>query len=238
MTTKKKKTHTRKKQRKRELRFKIVFWICFLLLLIPCVAFGWILLSSWLDTGSPILGSRYDGDLDPAITKNDMEDVLEKVQKISDVEGVEVHLATATLRVYADITDSASAVKAESIASEVYAAVYSVLKPETYFSQHDGMKMYDLEIHVYTTNNSEKSNFVYVIETKTSSMEEPITQLVSEPIDADLAQQLRDSVENRGKEVETDDSNEIVVSGGEGEIIETEEPEEDEETEETEEEDY
>ena len=70
-------------------------------------------------------------------------------------------------------------------------------------------------VHVYTADDREKaSNFVYVIETKTSSMAEPIQQLVSEPLDASLAQRLRD--EMNGVETELDqieDEGEISLSG-------------------------
>lgn len=217
-------TQTKKKkrkspQRRKETRIRVIFWICLILLLIPFAVFGWIIVSAWLDTGSPILGDRYTGDLDPAITKTDLDSIKDKVSSISGVEKAEVNLATATLRVYADITDSSGEDSARSTADRIYSSVSDVLSPSVYFTQHDGRKMYDMEIHVYNTSeNTDKSSFVYVIETKTSSMETPVVQLVSEPINAELAQQLRDSVENRNKPTpEPDDSNEIVVGGGEGE---------------------
>jgi hypothetical protein len=69
--------------------------------------------------------------------------------------------------------------------------------------------MYDMEIHVYNTDeNTESDSFVYVIETKTSNMASPKRQLVSEPIDAELAQQLRDDVEARLNPTPTPDTEE------------------------------
>ena len=84
-------------------------------------------------------------------------------------------------------------------------------------------KQYDLEIHVYNlSKNRDSDDFVYVIMTKTSGMDTASTQLVSEPIDAELAQQLRDDVENRNNPKPTaDDDGDMTV--GTDEIEATEE---------------
>ncbi len=212
-----KKSTKKVKKRKQNNKIKVVFWICLLLVLAPIVVFGWFIISAALDTGTPILGNRYKDDLNPAITKSELEQIKSSTNGISGVESTTVELATATLRVYADVEDSASADTCKTIAGQVYSAVTSVLDPNVYFSQHDNMKMYDLEIHVYTkSSSSSDEDFNYVIETKTSSMSGPITQVVSEPIDAELAQQLRDDVEARKNPTPTPtDSTEMQVSGEE-----------------------
>ena len=173
----------------------VVFWVCLILILVPIVGFGWILLSSSMDTGTPVLGNRYDGDLDPAITKSQLEEVEAAVGKLSGVENVSVVMPTATLRVYVDVEDSANKTTISGKADEVYRTVTGILDAKTYFTQKDGKKMYDLEVHVY--NHQEEvnpDNFAYLIKTKTSNMDDPKSQLVSEPLDAKLAQQLRDDV--------------------------------------------
>lgn len=206
-----------KRSKRKSKRTAIIFWVCLILILTPFMVLGWILLSAWLDTGSPILGERYEGDLDPAITKNDLDSIRTSVRTIPEVENVELELATATLRVYADVDDNANAENEKATAQSIYQAVTSVLDAGTYFTQTETKKMYDLEIHVYNlAKNRDSDEFAYVIETKTSSMTEPILNVVSEPIDAALAQQLRDNVENRDKPTPTpDESNEITVGGGE-----------------------
>lgn len=225
-TTTKKKKVKRNVTKKQMRRVRFVFWLCLLLLLIPALAFGWIILSAALDTGSPILGDRYKDDLDPAITKAELDNIKNEVGSLSGVDKSEVHMATATLRVYADISDNASVDSAKSTADRVYKTVTSVLDPNVYFSQSDGKKMYDLEVHVYNkVSDADDESVVYVIQTKTSSMESPVTQIVSEPIDAELAQQLRDNVENRGKPTPTpDESGEMTLTGEE-----MEQPQEEEE---------
>ena len=177
-----------------------------------------MIISAALDTGTPILGNRYKNDLDPAITKSELEEIKSATSNISGVQSASVELATATLRVYADIDDDASVESCKTIANEVYRAITSTLDANVYFSQHDGMKMYDLEVHVYNKmpKESNDDSFNYVIETKTSSMDEPIAQVVSEPINAELAQQLRDDVEARKNPTPTPTAEtEIQVSGEE-----------------------
>ena len=129
----------------------------------------------------------------------------------------------------ADIADDAGADTANAKADEIYGVITSVLDPSVYFTQADGKKMYDLEIHVYNLkDNRESDEFVYVIETKTSGMESPLKQTVSEPIDAELAQSLRDAVEERkAAEEQQEQVSENTEEGGEitigGEDIQQEE---------------
>lgn len=179
----------------------VVFWICLVLIIAPFAILGWILVSSSMDSDKPVLGNRYEGDLDPAITKSDMENVSDAVSAIEGVESVDVEMPTATLRVYADINDDADSAAASAKADEVYNAVAGILDPSVYFTQTDTEKMYDLEIHVYNhLEDTDPETYVYVIKNKTSSMTDPKTQLVSEPLDAELAQSLRDAVTARQAE--------------------------------------
>ncbi len=183
---------------KKANRTNKVFWTCLILFLLPFAIFGWMLMSAAMDTGSPILGKRYEGDLDPAITKAELETIKDRTKSISGVEKASINLATATLRVYADIGDLADAEEAKKTASEIYDVVTSTLAPEVYFTKTDTKKMYDMEVHVFNRDTDmDQPGWVYVIETKNSGMEKPITQLVSQPLDAELAEQLRQDVEDR-----------------------------------------
>lgn len=185
---------SKKPKKSTNKRTKVIFWICLTLIMVPCAVLGWILISAALDTGSPILGKRYQGDLDPAITKTELASVKSATEAVSGVESVDVQLATATLRVYADVADSATADQEKETATQIYNAVTGILDANTYFTQADGKKMYDLEVHVYNlAKNRDSDSFAYVVETKTSSMDAPIQQVLSEPIDAELALQLENA---------------------------------------------
>ena len=145
------------------------------------------------------MGTR-SGDLDPAITKENISTIEDSVSSIEGIESDFTNLSSATLRVYAKVADDATADVATAKAQEIYTAVSAVLDPSVYFTKADGKKMYDLEIHVYNLDEDQDrtaDNFVYVIETKTSNMSEPSAQTVSEARFPELAQRLRDDVASR-----------------------------------------
>lgn len=206
----------KKPVKRKNKRTLIVFWTALTLILAPFVFLGWILISAALDTGKPILGDRYLNDLNPAITKTNLDEIKSSVKTIEGVEGVSLNLATATLRVYADVTDDTSIDAEKNIANQIYEKVTATLDPAVYFSQVDSKKMYDLEIHVYTSSkNTDGEDFRYVIETKTSSMSEPIQQIVSQAVDEELAQQLRDAAEARKNPTPTPEATSEVNVGNE-----------------------
>lgn len=216
MATKKVSKQTKTKKVKKGLRkADIILIIGLVILAIPFLILGWFLVSASLDTGTPIIGDRYENNLDPAITRSQLDEIETKVASLSGVEEVTVDMPTATLRVNVDISDSASTDEALAMASDAYNVVISVLDENTYFSQSNGMKMYDCEVHVYNVpDGSEVDNFVYVIQLKTSNMESATQQVVSEPVNAELAQQLRDELENQNNPQPTQESGDITVGGG------------------------
>ena len=187
------------KNRKHGLKLvHIVFTVCLILILAPAIYFGWMLASTYMDSHSPVLGNRYENDLNPAITKDQLKQVDEAVGKLDGVTGHSVHLATGTLRVYIDLADDATYDVVQAVSESAYAAVTSVLDPNVYFSQANDMKMYDLEIHTSNMKDGrDKDNFIYGIFTKTSAMSTPQYQLVSSPKNAEVAQSLRDAVTAR-----------------------------------------
>ncbi len=176
----------------------IVFTVCLILILAPAIYFGWMLASTYMDSHSPVLGSRYENDLNPAITKDQLKQVDEAVGKLDGVTGHSVHLATGTLRVYVDVAEESTAEVVQDVTGRAYEAVVAILDPNVYFSQGNDMKMYDLEIHTSNMKDGrDKDNFIYGIFTKTSAMSTPQYQLVSSPKNAEVAQSLRDAVAAR-----------------------------------------
>ena len=74
---------------------------------------------------------------------------------------------------------------------EVYAKVKSELPIGTYFTSGNGKKMYDLAINVYNFIKKDDESMIYYILTKNAMMDGESIQCVSEPLDADLAAELR-----------------------------------------------
>lgn len=213
---KKKETRASLKKKKNTHRTGILFTICLILVLAPFVVLGWILFSSSMDTGTPVLGNRFEGDLDPAITKEQLKKVESAVKGLSGQDDASVTMKTATLRVYVDVADDANEETCNAKADEVYNTVASILDPSVYFTKTDDKKQYDLEIHVYTKperEDTEGENFVYVIDTKTSNMSEPQKQTVSVAKNQEIADQLRQDVLDR--QAAASASAEAQANGGE-----------------------
>ena len=202
-------------------RASLIIIIGVIIFAIPCIIVGYELIHAQLGTDSPVIGSRFDGDLDPAITDDQLNSIQSSVQSLSGVEEATVELRTATLRVYLDVNDTTSVESATSLAEQAYDTIGSILDMNTYFSQDNGMKMYDLEVHVYNNIDlADSDDYVYVILNKSSSMEEPRVQTVSEPLDAELAQSLRDGTYNQEPSESTvNEDGTVTISGGE-EVVE------------------
>lgn len=192
-------TKQKNTQKKKRHTTGILFVVLLVLILLPFIYFGWTFLSSYMESRSPVIRDRFKGDLNPAIQKEQLTKIEEAIAKINSVQAREVHLKTATLRVYVDMNDDASADTLKKKANEAYQAIVKILPVDTYFTQKDGKKMYDLEVHVYNVNDNTKKGFAYVIETKNSSMKSPSQQLVSKPVNEEVAKSLRKAVEDRKK---------------------------------------
>ncbi|MBR5003897.1 MAG: hypothetical protein IKY14_00360 [Erysipelotrichaceae bacterium] len=211
---------------KKKGRLDAASWIIIIGLLIiavPCAAFLYILLSAQAATGTAISGDRFTGDLDPAITETQMANVVTSVETIEGVESAEVILKSATVRVYVDTLDEMTPEVAQGIANQAYEKLTAECDPSVFFTQTASKKMYDIEVHAYNlTENRDSEEFVYVILSKSSSMEAPIARLVSEPLDPELAAQLLEKLDRKlNPEKYETNSDEITV--GEGEIVEGEE---------------
>ncbi len=182
------------KNRKKLSKAGIVLIAGLVTLAIPVIILVWILGSAFFNTGKPINGDRFNGDLDPAITNDDIKNTKEVLKSISNVENVEIVLKTSAFRVYVDTLDSIGGGDVQNVSKAVVAKIFEKLPLNTYFTSSDLKKMYDLEVHVYTKiPEQEGETFIYYIANKNSSMSEVKYQLVSEPLNKDLANELRNS---------------------------------------------
>ena len=98
----------------------------------------------------PVEGSRFSKtDLDPAITDDNISSLESALSNIENVDKVSVNLLSATLRVHIDLVDSATDDVASAAIDSAYNIVNEQLPIDTYFTNKDGSKMYDLEIDSY-----------------------------------------------------------------------------------------
>ncbi|MBR0461092.1 MAG: hypothetical protein IJJ00_00025 [Erysipelotrichaceae bacterium] len=186
------KTANKKNKDKKKLsKGAIVLIIGLVIIAIPCLVFGWILLSAYLQTGKPVIGSRFDNDLNPSITSAQTSTIESSVSGLAGVEKCTVEMKSAQYRVNVDTSDSLSSEQIKDLVVNVYNTVNSTLPVGTYFTATDTMKMYDLSINVYNFINAENENMIYYILTKNSKMPAYTIQCVSEPLNEDLAKELR-----------------------------------------------
>lgn len=199
MTQKKK---TVKKSNLSKIHWPAVILILSLILIaIPTVAIGKVLYDAFAATGTPAFGNRFEMDLDPAITKDQIDDLEEQLSSESMVEGVSVTLISASLRVNIDVTDDITLEQLNALAANVYTKVITKFPRETYFMMKENSKMYDLELHIL--NNIElkdEESYKYLIFVLNSMMEEPIIQLVSDPKNPEFVEALYERLNGNSEE--------------------------------------
>lgn len=144
------KTEKPKKTKKRLSRSALVLIIGLFIIAVPIIIFLSILGISALQAGTPREGSRFDGDLKPEITKDQVSTLQSDLESIGQLDSVEIKLAQGQLRIYIDTNDSLSEEQVDSIITSAYNKVNSLLPVNTYFTSTDSSKMYDLSINVYT----------------------------------------------------------------------------------------
>lgn len=183
---------SKKKTKKIDGKSKILYSITAIVILIPLLLLGWIYFSAKESSGKPTVGSRFDNSLDPAITEEQLKQVEDAMQ-FDGIDGVEVNLISATLRINIDTADSADSAEVKSIMNTAYDKVDEILPVKTYFTNNDSDKMYDLEVHVYNYIPDEEhpsDKQVYMIKTKTAAASKPNVSTPSSPKNKSVAEKL------------------------------------------------
>lgn len=182
----------------------LVLIIGLAIIAIPIIVFLIIILSASLKTGTPILGDRFKGDLVEEITKKDVSYLEDEIKKISGVEKVEIDYPdTGRLTIMVDVSDSFTKEEVEKKAEEVYAVVIERLPVEKYFTQTETARMYDLSIYTYNKMENTGTNTL-IITTKNHDVELPIVQNAYEPVNEEIAKELRGELDT--DEPDTDDA--------------------------------
>ena len=169
-----------------------IVWFTLIVLLIPFLIVGYVILTSLGGQNEPVVGNRFDSnDLNPAITNDQISQVQTAIASIGGVENVEVNLKSATLRISIDVSDDANADTCNAIAQEAYNQVNGILPVDTYFTNTEDAKMYDLEIDAYNFLLDDSHTEGQVdIKVYKSGAGQVVTQNITEAKDPELASQL------------------------------------------------
>lgn len=170
-------------------------WFTVIIIMIPVVIVGYVLLASLGGQNRPVEGSRFSKkDLDPAITDDNISTLESALSNIENVEKVSVNLLSATLRVHIDLIDSATDDVASAAINSAYSVINEQLPIDTYFTNKDGSKMYDLEIDSYNYSIDDThtaDGWTYLKLTKTGASDGPVTDNMTVAKDAELSNQLK-----------------------------------------------
>jgi hypothetical protein len=169
----------------------VVLILSLVLIAIPTVAIGKVLYDAFAATGTPLFGNRYDLDLNPEITSEQLSELESKISEEVLVDDVNITLISASLRVNVDVKDEITLEELTTLATALYSHVAAILPVETYFKMNETSKMYDLELHIF--NNLElkdDESYKYLIFLLNSVMEEPLIQLVSDPKNPEFVEEL------------------------------------------------
>jgi len=201
MKTKKKPKVKKEVQPKNKKKFRINWLLVFALICvaIPTGALAYVLLTASMETGTPVIGERFENSFTYQLTDEDIKVIESDIKGIAGVDKVIINKRVATVRIYVDVDDSLSKGRIEEIAVEIYELIdisYPIYK---YFTVHDKVTQYDLEIYVYNNMDFE-DNFIYIRLIKNATSEEPTVQNVGEPMDPALAERLRagEKIEDSG----------------------------------------
>lgn len=168
-------------------------WLTLIIIAIPCVLVGYVLITSMEQQNQPVTGNRFQqGDLDPKITQEQLDQIQSDLSQIGGVEGVTVNLKSATLRVHLNVSDDASQDAINAIVDEAYNRIAAILPIETYFTNNENGKMYDLEVDGYNYLVDEmhpQDGQIYIKVTKTGAGNR-VTDYLSQPKDQDLVNQI------------------------------------------------
>jgi NADH:ubiquinone oxidoreductase subunit 5 (subunit L)/multisubunit Na+/H+ antiporter MnhA subunit len=186
------KNNSRRKEKVKQ-GHKLV-WLTLIIIAIPCVIVGYVLLTSMEEQNSPVAGSRFNGnDISPQITNTAVSELESEMLTIEGVESASANLLSATLRVHLNMVDDASQDLINQAVEQAYEIVNTTLPIETYFTNTDDGKMYDLEIDAYNfivDDDHPADQQVYIVLTKTGAGNK-VVDIMTTPKDAELVNEIK-----------------------------------------------
>lgn len=188
----KKKIKKAPSQQKVKQGHKLV-WLTVILIAIPCVLVGYVLITSMEQQNEPVVGNRFQSqDIDPKITQDQLDQIQSSLSEIGGIESVTVNLKSATLRVHLNIADDASQDQINAIVDEAYNRIDAILPIDTYFTNHEDGKMYDLEVDGYNflvDESHPQESQIYIKVTKTGAGNR-VTDYLTQAKDQELVDQI------------------------------------------------
>lgn len=187
------KTTTAKRKKRKDWSFYVII-VSLIIIAIPASFLGYHIISATTQTGKPIFGNRFKGDLGAKIEETQLV-ALEKLALENPlVESAEYSVISATLRANVLMKADVNKEDYKAVSESLYENIKQQLPVETYFTKTSTEKMYDLELNIYNTlSPSEEKPFIYYMMSKSSSSESVNQQFMSESTYPDFIESLIDS---------------------------------------------
>lgn len=170
-----------KQVKQKNTKSNILYIVATVVILIPLLMLGYIYFSTKENKGKPTAGNRFDNALVEKIEQGQIDQVKSSLQ-YDKAENVEVNLTSATLRITIDLQDTCGKSDVDSVLNDAYKKTTQILPVETYFTNKDDVKMYDLDIHVYNfipKDDDSTDGWVYKEKIKNASSKKAVTDTLS-----------------------------------------------------------
>lgn len=188
-------------------------WLTLIIIAIPCVLIGYVLLTSMEEQNSPVTGNRFsDTDISPSITNTAITNLDASLQSIPNVESATVNLKSATLRIHLNMVDTASEQDMRDAIEQAYSIVNSTLPVETYFTNTDDGKMYDLEIDAYNylVDDSHPASEQIIVQMTKTGASGKVVDVLTTPKDPQLVSEIKrettQTIQDDSDQQESEDS--------------------------------
>lgn len=217
---KKEKKAKKVKVKKDRLGFNWFFWLSFIVLMVPVCFFLYLLYSAAQETHTPIIGERINTEIIHMIDEDQKSAVESRLKQLDGVEGCAVNLIVETMRIELDVRDDMTSEEMNDLVLQAYEAVNEILPVETYFTQQEDYKQYDLEIYAY--DDMKLDEFRLILINKNSKMDTYLVQTLSDPKNEEIAAELKELREQQIIEREEEERAKAEGENAEGEETEGE----------------
>lgn len=164
-------------------------------LLTPFLIFGFIIVRDKMNSGTPVIGSRNDNQLEHKITADQLTQIENAITEEIFISE-KVTLKSSTLRIYIEVGQDQSKEAIKEIGLRVYNNVIGVVPIDPYFTNTDSNKQYDLEVHVYNDAEDLTSEaFIYLEIMHNAGMEEMSISFLTDAKDPEFKQEVLDTME-------------------------------------------
>lgn len=169
----------------------ITLMLALAFLAVPATVMFNIMVEMQALAGNPVAGDRFANDLNPKISRNQLESLTDALDQLPNVESLEVNLRSATLRINVMTPLTISDNEVSALIEAIKTTVFEPLPKATYFTATTTTKQYDIEIHIRNTTDVIDSAYFYVIVSKTSLMDAFLLDVVSVPRNPEFVAQLQ-----------------------------------------------